>query len=115
MDVEEYLPTEREPRTAIFLFLIVLAAISEGEEEKEERLTDKKKKEYRRMAVRVSGRKMRLVATLVYRAVSVGDATADARAAHENKQVASGDEYVRRRMTPKLNRKRMLYMQGQLD
>lgn len=28
------LPTEREPRTAIFLFLIVLAAMSEWEEEK---------------------------------------------------------------------------------
>jgi uncharacterized protein YehS (DUF1456 family) len=115
MYVEGCLPTEREPRTAIFLFLIVLAAISEGEEEKEERLTDKKEREYRRMAVTVSGRKMRLVVTLVYRAVSVGDATADARAAHENKLVACGDEYVRRRMVPKLNRKRMLYIQGQLE
>lgn len=40
---------------------------------------------------------MRLVATLVYRAVSVGNATADASAAHENKLVAGRDKYVKRR------------------
>jgi len=96
--VEGCLPTEREPRTAIFLFFIVLAAISGGEEEdKEERLTDKKKREYKKIVVTVSGREMRLVATLVYRAVCVGDATADASAAHENKQDAGGGKYVRRR------------------
>ena len=67
------------------------------------------------MAVTVSGRKMRLVATLVYRAVSVGDTTAVARAARENKQVAGGDEYVRRGMAPELNRKGMIYMQGLLE
>lgn len=81
------LPTEREPRTAIFLFLIVLAAISEGKERKikeEKENTEKVGSDSvcpKNAACGDGGETPSR--GRVYRADCAGDTTADAGGVHE--------------------------------